>query len=100
MRVVLALLICAQAPISLQAQTQPPTDVEVKAMGETAGEMEECSAFFMVVAACLAPQEPKLAGDYEKKGRTVGGLSVKLFNGLGVSEDASSTAICPLSIER
>jgi hypothetical protein len=60
----------ALAPIAAQAQPKPPTDVELKALGETAGELEVCSAYFMVVAACIAPQEPKLAGDYEKKGKT------------------------------
>src|SRR5262249_44867025 len=40
------------------------------------------------IAACIAPQEPKLAGDYEKKGKTVGDLSFTLLKNLGVSEDA------------
>jgi hypothetical protein len=89
-RAVLALLICALAPIAAQAQPKQPTDVELKALGETAGEMEVCSAFFMVVAACLAPQEPKLAGDYEKKGKQIGGLSFTLLKNVGMSEEAIS----------
>jgi hypothetical protein len=50
--VVLALRACIAvlAPIAAEAQPKSPTDVELKALGETAGEMEVCSAFFMVVA--------------------------------------------------
>src|SRR5262249_48186837 len=65
-----------------------PTDAQRKALGETAGELEVCSAFFMVVAACIAPQEPKLSDDYAKKGTTVGNLSFTLLKNLGVSEAA------------
>jgi hypothetical protein len=83
-------LVCIGAPAPIAAQTQPPTDVELKALGETAGELEVCSAFFMVVATCIAPQEPKLASDYEAKGKTIGGLSFKLLENLGVSEEAIS----------
>src|SRR5437868_5168110 len=44
----------------------------------------------MVVAAFLAPQEPKLAGDYEKKGKQIGGLSFTLLKNFGMSEEAIS----------
>src|SRR5262249_11382059 len=86
--VVLALLICIGALAPIVAQAQPPTDAQRKALGETAGELEVCSAFFMVVAACIAPQEPKLSDDYAKKGTTVGNLSFTLLKNLGVSEAA------------
>jgi hypothetical protein len=74
----------ALAPISAQT-----TDDHVKrAMGEVAGELEVCSAYFMVVSTCVKPQEPRLARDYEADGKRIGGISFMLFQSLGVSEAA------------
>jgi hypothetical protein len=36
-------LVCIGTPAPIAAQAQPPTDIELKALGEAAGELEVCS---------------------------------------------------------
>jgi hypothetical protein len=78
------LLVGALAPISAQTTEDP----KKRALGEVAGEMEVCSAYFYVVSTCLKPQEPRLASEYEAQHKQSFVLSSTLLQKYGVSDDA------------
>lgn len=65
------------------------TDDELKrAMGEVAGELQQCSVFFRIASSCVSTQNPALARDYEKMARKVADLAISSGRDAGVSDEA------------
>jgi hypothetical protein len=59
-----------------------------RALGEVAGELQECSVYFLVGSSCLAAQEPALARTYREMSDKVADLAIAGGRAAGVSDEA------------
>jgi hypothetical protein len=65
------------------------TDAEMKwALGEVAGELQECSVYFGFVEYCIAPQRPDVARSYHAAKERLNELALKSHLAAGLSGDA------------
>jgi hypothetical protein len=64
-RTVFAALLVASIALSQSAAAQSEADIK-RAMGEVAGELQQCSVYFLVISACLNDQRPDLARTYRE----------------------------------
>ena len=78
----LLLCFCAQAGT---AQTNKQI---VQAVGEVAGELQECSVYFLLVSTCVAEQDAALSLSYRKAADKVGELAISSGRTAGVSDEA------------
>jgi len=80
-----ALLAC----LALAQPAAAQSDADIKrAMGEVAGELQQCSVYFLVVTACIAEQRPDLAHTYQELADKVGKLAIASGRVVGVSDQA------------
>jgi hypothetical protein len=77
----LMLSICAQSGMA-------QTNKEIQAAGEVAGELQQCSVYFLVVSTCVAEQDAELSLSYRKAADKVGELAISLGRTAGVSDEA------------
>ena len=78
--------------LSMVAATAQTDDYIMKqAIGETAGDLQICSVYFMIGSTCLTNQRPDLAASYQQSGEKVLALAIAGFQSVGVS-DAAITA--------
>ncbi len=85
-RIVFAALV---ASIALSQPTAAQSEADIKrAMGEVAGELQQCSVYFLVLSACVETQEPTLARTYKDMADKVGGLAISSGRAAGVSDEA------------
>src|ERR1700712_1629750 len=65
------------------------TNEQIKqAMGELAGELQQCSVYFLLVSTCVAPQDATLALSYRKAADKIGELAISSGRTAGVSDEA------------
>jgi hypothetical protein len=65
------------------------TNEQVKqAVGEVAGELQQCSVYFLVLSTCVEQQDPALSLSYRKAADRVGQLALSSGHTAGVSNDA------------
>src|ERR1700730_3956230 len=65
------------------------TNEEIKqAVGELAGELQQCSVYFLVVSTCVAQQDAALSLSYRKAADKVGDLAVNSGRTSGLSNEA------------
>jgi hypothetical protein len=83
---VLAALVVSIA-LSQSAVAQSEADIK-RALGEVAGELQQCSVYFLVTSTCIEPQEPALAGKYREMADKLIGLAISSGRAAGVSDDA------------
>jgi len=57
-----------------------------KAVGEVAGELQQCSVCFLVLSTCVGKQDPALSQSYRKAADKVGELSLSTGRTAGVSK--------------
>jgi hypothetical protein len=86
MRVVAASLILA-LPIA-SAVAQSDDQVTAYALGEVAGELEICSAYFGVASRCIKPQKPNVAAIYENASNRLAELAIASGKPAGISDEA------------
>jgi hypothetical protein len=80
--VILGLCLCARVGMA-------QTNEEAKqALGELAGEFQQCSVYFLVVSTCVAQQDPALSATYRKLSDKVSNLSISTGRTVGVSDEA------------
>lgn len=80
----LALMLCMFAEVG-NAQTNE----EIKqAVGELAGELQQCSVYFLIVSTCVAPQDAALSLSYRKAADKIGELAISSGQTAGVSDEA------------
>jgi hypothetical protein len=65
------------------------TNEEIKqAVGELAGELQQCSVYFLIVSTCVAPQDAALSLSYRKAADKIGELAISSSRTAGVSDEA------------
>lgn len=80
---ILALCLCTTVAV---AQTN---FAEMKqALGEVAGELQQCSVYFLVTATCIEQQDRTLSATYHKAADKIGGLSISTGRSAGLSDRA------------
>jgi hypothetical protein len=81
---VAALILC----LGGSAVTAQTNEQIKQAVGEVAGELEQCSVYFLLLSTCVAKQDPALSLSYRKAADKVGELSLSTGRTAGVSNDA------------
>jgi hypothetical protein len=65
------------------------TNEEIKqAVGELAGELQQCSVYFLIVSTCVATQDTTLSLSYRKAADKIGELAISSSRTAGVSDEA------------
>jgi hypothetical protein len=62
--------------LSMVVATAQTNDDIKRALGETAGELQVCSVYFLVGSSCLADQRPDLAATYRQASDKLGVLAI------------------------
>ena len=86
LRTVFAVLLASVALCQF-ATAQSEADVKW-AMGEVAGELQQCSVYFLVLSSCVASQEPALARTYRNMSDKVADLAISSGRAVGASDEA------------
>jgi hypothetical protein len=86
-RAACATLVAAMAALLQPAAAQSEADIK-RAMGEVAGELQQCSVYFLVLSSCVADQEPALARTYRNMADKVSDLAISGGRAAGVSDEA------------
>jgi hypothetical protein len=87
--VLLTVLACAIVTLALWQPAAAQSDAETKrAMGEVAGELQQCSVYFLVMSACFEPQEPDLARTLREQSNKVGTVAISVGRSVGVTDEA------------
>src|SRR5262245_38125163 len=84
--VLIAILLCGSA----NSQTKPQPD-QGMVLNELAGEMTECSTYYLISAQCLEghpdPSIPALVANYRKSAQQIGTLAITVGRTIGVTDD-------------
>jgi hypothetical protein len=81
---VAALILC----LGGSAVTAQTNEQIKQAVGEVAGELQQCSVYFLVLSTCVEQQDPALSQSYRKAADRVGQLSLSSGRTAGVSNEA------------
>jgi hypothetical protein len=80
-----ATLILGLGDSSAMAQTNEQVK---QALGEVAGELQQCSVYFLRLSTCVGQRDPSLSLSYRKAADKVGERSLSTGRTAGVSNDA------------
>ena len=68
-------------------------DQKIDVMNELAGEMLECSSYFLILAQCVEshpdPRAPKIAENYRHSAQQLGTLAITVGRSIGITDEAT-----------
>jgi hypothetical protein len=80
-----ALALCLSGQM---AMAQTDDEIFNKAVSEVAGEMQQCSNYYFMVAACTEPKDAELSAKSHETAERLDGKSIGLGRSVGISDQA------------